>query len=134
MQVEGLVPEGAPQALDEDVVQAPAPAVHGDGTADVFEGSGELQAGELAALVGVEDLMAAVALQGFSEASTQKRASRVLESRQESRSDSKIWPTLRLYEGPERVAENGSRSSLPPRPFRSPGSPNTVRPTVHEWW
>ena len=47
-------------ALDEDVVHATAPAVDGDGDADVFEGSGGLQAGQLAALV-------RVALQGFRE-------------------------------------------------------------------
>ena len=85
VQVDGLVFERAPEALDEDVVHAPAPAVHGDGDAGVFEGGGELEAGELAALVGIEDLRPAVALQGFSEGlCAEPRASRVLGSRQES--------------------------------------------------
>ena len=63
MEVDGLVLEGAPQALDENVVHAPAPAVHGDG--GVFEHGGELEAGELAAVVGIENLRPAVALEGF---------------------------------------------------------------------
>ena len=44
-----------------------ASAVHGDGDAGVLEHGGELQAGELAALVGVEDLGAAVAFQSLAE-------------------------------------------------------------------
>ena len=67
VQVDRLVLERTPQALDEDVVHASTPAVHGDGDASVFEGGGEVQAGELAALVGIEDLRPAVALQGFGE-------------------------------------------------------------------
>ena len=35
------------------VVHAPAPAVHGDRDTRVFEDTGEAEAGELAALVGV---------------------------------------------------------------------------------
>ena len=65
MQVDGLVLERTPQALNEDVVQAPAPAVHGDGDPGLVEHGGELLAGELAALVGVEDLGTAMALQGL---------------------------------------------------------------------
>ena len=67
MQVDDLGFERTPEALDENVVQTPAPAVHGDGNTGVFEGVGELEAGELAALVGVEDLRPAVALQGVCE-------------------------------------------------------------------
>ena len=67
VQVDGLVFERAPEALDEDVVHAAAPAIHGDGDAGVFEHSRELEAGELAALVGIEDLGPAVAVQGFSQ-------------------------------------------------------------------
>ena len=51
VQVDGLVFERAPEALDGDVVHVAAPAVHGDGDANVFEHSGELEAGELAALI-----------------------------------------------------------------------------------
>ncbi len=38
------------------VVHAPAPAVHGDRDTRVLEDTGELEAGELAALIGIEDL------------------------------------------------------------------------------
>ena len=62
-----LVLERTPEALGEDVVHVPAPTVHGDGDAGVLGGGGELQAGELAAVVGIEDLRPAVALQGFCE-------------------------------------------------------------------
>ena len=84
MQVDGLVLEGASQALDEDVVHALARAVHGDGNPGVLEHGGEPQAGELTALVGVEDLGTAVALQGVCEGIGQKRALRVLENLKES--------------------------------------------------
>jgi hypothetical protein len=43
------------------VIQAPAPPVHGDCDAGVLEHASELKAGELTALVGVEDLGPAVA-------------------------------------------------------------------------
>jgi hypothetical protein len=45
-----------PEALDEDVVHAPAPPVHGDRDIRVLEHAGEVEAGELAALVRVEYL------------------------------------------------------------------------------
>ena len=67
MQVGGFAHERTPEALDEDVVHAPAPAAHGDGDAGVFEGGGELEAGEPAVLVGIEDLGPAVELQGFGD-------------------------------------------------------------------
>ena len=52
VQVDCLILERAPEAFDEDVVHAPAPAVHGDRDTRVFEDTGEAEAGELAALVG----------------------------------------------------------------------------------
>ncbi len=60
VQVDCLILERAPEAFDEDVVHAPAPAVHGDRDTRVFEDTGEAEAGELAALVGVGDLRPAV--------------------------------------------------------------------------
>ena len=84
VQVDGLVLERTPEAFDEDVVHAPAPAVHGDGNAGVFEGGGKLEAGELAALIGVEDLRPAIALQGFCKGLDTGPGIRVLDSRQES--------------------------------------------------
>ncbi len=60
VQIDGLVFQRAPQAFDKDVVQAAAPPVHGDRNLRVLEHAGEVEAGELAALVGVEDLGLAV--------------------------------------------------------------------------
>src|SRR5204863_9017474 len=57
----------APQPLDEDVVHAPALAVHADGDPVPLEGAGKVVAGELAALVGIEDLRPAVARESFLE-------------------------------------------------------------------
>ena len=60
VEVDLLVFEAAPQPLDEDVVHAPALAVHADGDAVILQRAGEILAGELAALVGIEDLGPAV--------------------------------------------------------------------------
>ena len=67
VQIHRFVFERTPEALDEDVVHASAPAVHGDGDAGVLEDSGKREAGELAALVGIEDPRPAVAVQGFGQ-------------------------------------------------------------------
>ena len=61
VQVDLLVFEAAPQPLDEDVVHAPALAVHADHDPVPFQGAGEVVASELAALVGIEDLRPAIA-------------------------------------------------------------------------
>ncbi len=55
MQIDRLVLHRPPQPLDEDIVHASSPAVHGDRDTRVLEHAGELEAGELAALVGIED-------------------------------------------------------------------------------
>ena len=67
VQIDGFVLERAPEGFDEDVVYAPAPATHGDGGVGVLAGCGKLEAGELATVVGVEDLRAVVELQGVDE-------------------------------------------------------------------
>ena len=67
VQIDRLVFERAPQPLDEDVVHAPAPAVHRDADAGRLQAAGEGEAGELAALIGIEDLGRAIPLQGFLE-------------------------------------------------------------------
>src|SRR5438552_17989519 len=67
IEVDFLVFEAAPQPLDEDIVHAPALAVHADGDPMSLEGGGEIVAGELAALVGIEDLRPAVARERFLE-------------------------------------------------------------------
>jgi hypothetical protein len=51
-----LIFDRSPQALDKDVVKDAAPAVHADGDPTSFQPVRELGAGELAALICVEDL------------------------------------------------------------------------------
>jgi hypothetical protein len=53
--------------LDKDVVHAPAFAVHADHDPVPLQGAGEVIAGELAALVGIEDLRPAIARERFLE-------------------------------------------------------------------
>ena len=55
VQVDTLVLEGAPQTLDEDVVHPPTFAGHRDPYSGLLEDLDEVLAGELAALVGIED-------------------------------------------------------------------------------
>ena len=57
---DALVFEGSPQPLDEDVVHPAATAVHGDANAGGLERVGKGEAGELAALIRVEDVRSAV--------------------------------------------------------------------------
>ena len=65
VQVDRLVFERAPQPFDEDIVHEPAPAIHRDAHARRLQARGERHAGELAALVGVEDLRRIVPGQGL---------------------------------------------------------------------
>src|SRR3982074_3100174 len=65
MQIDLLVLDRLPEPLDEDVVTPAAFTVHADLDAVILEHLGKLGAGELAALVGVEDLGCAVAGKGF---------------------------------------------------------------------
>ena len=55
-----LILHRAPTALNEDVVAPCTLAVHADGDAVPDEDAGEVGAGELAALIGVEDVRSAV--------------------------------------------------------------------------
>src|SRR5271167_488136 len=63
VEVDLFVFQTAPQPLDEDIVHAAALAIHADRDAALFEDAGELCAGELAALVRVEDFGLAVLCQ-----------------------------------------------------------------------
>ncbi len=65
VQVDHLVFERTPQQLDKNGVHAPAPPLHRDADAGRLQTPGEGEAGDLAALVGVEDLRRAVAIQGL---------------------------------------------------------------------
>src|SRR5262249_14485098 len=67
MEVDLLVFEATPQSFDKDVVHAAAPAVHADRDFLPLQDVGEVVAGELTALVGIEDLGPAVAGKGFLE-------------------------------------------------------------------
>src|SRR5207244_5898274 len=56
LEIDVLMLERAPQPLDEDVVHPAAAPIHRDLDASLSERASEGRAGELAALVGVEDL------------------------------------------------------------------------------
>ena len=56
VKIDLLVFEAAPQPFDKDVVHAPAFAIHADHDAMPLQGAGKVVAGELAALIGIEDL------------------------------------------------------------------------------
>jgi hypothetical protein len=60
VEIDLLVFEAAPQSLDEDVVHEAALAIHADRDPVTLQDAGEIVAGELAALIGVEDLGPAV--------------------------------------------------------------------------
>jgi len=64
-QVDVLVLDGAPEPLDEDVVHPASAPVHADSDLRVEQDVDEGVAGELRALVGVEDLWLAVAVHGL---------------------------------------------------------------------
>lgn len=59
-----LVFDGAPDALDEDVVAPGALIVHGDGDVGGFQSLDELQGGELTALIRIENFRLAITTQG----------------------------------------------------------------------
>jgi len=56
LEIDFLVLDGAPQSFDEDVVEGSAFAVHADPDAGAKEHACEFTAGELRALIGIEDL------------------------------------------------------------------------------
>ena len=60
VEVDLLVFEASPQPLHKDVVHAPTLSVHADGDPIILQRAGEVVAGELTALVGIEDLGPAV--------------------------------------------------------------------------
>src|SRR6266404_3277772 len=64
-EVDVLVFQAAPQPLDEHVVDPATAAVHRDLDANRRQRAGEDGAGELAALIGIENLRLPVAGQGF---------------------------------------------------------------------
>src|SRR6516225_4084738 len=67
VEVDFLVFQASPQPLDEDIVHATTLAVHANSDLVPFQGAGEVVAGELATLVGIENLETAVADERFLE-------------------------------------------------------------------
>lgn len=82
--VHALVLERPPQSFDENVVSPNPLAIHGYLGVVVLQKPRESKGGELAALVGVEDIKRPVIPDASSRAATQKSASRVFDKRQES--------------------------------------------------
>jgi hypothetical protein len=73
LEVDVLMLERAPQPFDEDVVHPAAAAIHRDAHTGGYQHAGEGCAGELAALIGVEDLRLAEARQSFLQGRDAKR-------------------------------------------------------------
>src|SRR5215218_9721138 len=78
-EVDLLVLDRSPEPLNEDVVAPGTLAVHADGDPVPGQRTGEGLAGELAALIGVEDLRPPWRAKASSSASTQNAASRVID-------------------------------------------------------
>ena len=78
-QVDLLVFDASPQALDEHVVSPGASAVHADRDAMLQQHAGKVDAGELAALVAVGGSPASRLSRASSSASMQKSASIVID-------------------------------------------------------
>ena len=83
-QIHLLVFNAAPKPLDEHIVPPSAPAVHADGDLVFDQHASERRAGELAALIRVEDRRLAMAGRASSSASTQNAASIVIDTRHDS--------------------------------------------------
>jgi len=67
MQINLFVFDRAPEAFHKNIVTPAAFAVHADGDALLLQSAGEVDTGELAALIGVEDLGPAVLAQSLIE-------------------------------------------------------------------
>src|SRR5271166_2508600 len=119
LQIDVLVFQRAPEAFDEDVVHPAAAPVHRDAHASLEQRAGEGGGGELAALVGVENLRLAVSGQGFFQRSQAKRGvHRVGEPPGEN--------------GPARPVDDRDQIEEAPadRDVRYIGRPNLVRPSI----
>src|SRR5260370_36140046 len=65
MQVYGFVFQAAPEPFDKHIVHPTPTPVHGNANARLLQHAGESRRGELAALIGVEDVRSAKPGQGF---------------------------------------------------------------------
>ena len=78
MKKDVLVLDGAPQPLDERIVQCAAAAIHADADATLFQWPKKELAGELRALIGVEDLGLRIVNQsGIENLAAQPRIGRI---------------------------------------------------------
>jgi hypothetical protein len=84
VEVDLLIFHRAPEALHKHIVAPAALAVHADRNLLALEDAGEVDAGELAALIGVEDFRFPKRASASSKASMQKSAARVIDTRQAS--------------------------------------------------
>jgi len=84
IEVHLLVFEASPQSLHEDVVHTAALAVHADRDAVALQRAGEVVAGELAALVSIENLGSTVPRERFIERLDTNSAPSVFDSRHAS--------------------------------------------------
>src|SRR5712672_2923119 len=83
-QVDPFVLHGPPQALDEDVVVAAPASVHADLDPMIPQHLGKLIAGELRALIGIEDARLAEPGEGLAQRLDAEPAVSVFDSRQDS--------------------------------------------------
>ena len=67
VEVDFLIYQASSQPLDENVVHVADLGVHADHDTVLLEGAGEVVAGELAALIGIEDFWRTIALERFLE-------------------------------------------------------------------
>src|SRR6516162_6334041 len=113
MQVDLLILQTAPQPLDEDVVHTATFAIHADGDTAPIEHCDDLGVGELAALVGVEDLRPAVSGQRFLQGlDAEVRAERVRQSPRQHRT------TVPLHDR-DQIQETLSHRDIEPAPAKA---------------
>jgi hypothetical protein len=84
VEIDAFVLHRPSQALDEDVVHPAAPTIHADPHFGLAQHGGEGVAGELTALIRIEDLWLAVAGHGIMQSFNAKSSSIVFEMRQAS--------------------------------------------------
>src|ERR1700761_7526854 len=123
-QIDLLVFDAAPQPFDEHVV-APSPfAVHADGDAVAGEQAGEGRAGELRALIGIEDLRLAVSGQSiFQRLDAQRRLHRDRQPPRQNPAGRPVEHNGEIDESARHREWSKKRiSASPPRTVRAPFS------------
>ena len=83
-EIDLLMFQSAPEALDKHIVHPASLAIHADLDVMVFEYIREILAGKLTTLVTVKDIRCAVGCQGFFQCLNIRAASRLLAKRYES--------------------------------------------------